>query len=100
MDAEKRNELHILSSESARIGIEPLGAFQLCAANGTADKNVRRGAAGSLMSGYNFATTCREVDMTPRRTEKSDVRQGAVRIGFLASPQVGPKLTSSRVGMK
>ena len=49
MDAEKRNELHILSSESARIGIEPLGAFQLCAANGTADKNVRRGDDGLIL---------------------------------------------------
>ena len=81
MDAEKRNELHILSSESARIGIEPLGAFQLCAANGTADKNVRRGAAGSLMSGYNFATTCREVKKQ-RRTKMYDVRQHDMRIDF------------------
>ena len=82
MDAEKRNELHILSSESARIGIVPLGAFQLCAANGTADKNVRRGAAGSLMSGYNFATTCREVDKRRRRTKMYDVRQHDMRIDF------------------
>ena len=64
--------------------MEPLGAFQLYVDNGTADKNVRRGVTDSLMPGYNFATTCREVDKRPRRTKMYDVRQHDMQIDFFS----------------